>query len=258
MIIQYEKYINSKSSLINTIRSKIFKMFKLKYVVNRLNIDEARIEDRKFINQKLNLIKTILKLNEDLNREVESLNVLFTNEYIDDLKKDVYNYDKFKYQLDQIEKLTEKVEHLYIIKTQKSKLGKYQQQVINTLIENEIGIKNNIEKLDEYWYKIIQNELVNSWIEFLQDKYDLAYRISSHNNIYDEICKKLSNNLDKKNEAIPKEIEKSIIRNISNLDEQRKNNLQKLIKKSNRKTSNKQFINEGIENGLLRYKPIWL
>ncbi|MEF9990620.1 MAG: hypothetical protein RSD22_02470, partial [Romboutsia sp.] len=161
MIIQYEKYINSKSSLINTIRSKIFKMFKLKYVVNRLNIDEARIEDRKFINQKLNLIKTILKLNEDLNREVESLNVLFTNEYIDDLKKDVYNYDKFKYQLDQIEKLTEKVEHLYIIKTQKSKLGKYQQQVINTLIENEIGIKNNIEKLDEYWYKIIQNELVN-------------------------------------------------------------------------------------------------
>ena len=257
-IKQYEKYINSKSSLINTIRSKIFKIFKLKGVVNRLNIDEARIEDRKFINQKLNLIKTILELNEDLNREVESLNVLFTNEYIDDLKKDVYNYDKFKYQLDQIENLTEKVEHLYIIKTQKSKLGKYQQQVINTLIENEIGIKNNIDKLDEYWYKIIQNELVNSWIEFLQDKYDFAYRISSHNNIYDEICKKLSNNLDRKNEAIPKEIEKSIIRNISNLDEQRKNNLQKLIKKSNRKTSNKQFINEGIENGLLRYKPIWL
>lgn len=255
---QYERYINSKSSLIDTLKSKIFKIFKLKGVVNRLNIDEARVEDRKFINQKLNLIKIILELNEDLDKEVESLNVLFIDEYIDELKKDVCNYDKFKYQLDQIKDLIDKIEHLYIIKTQKSKLGNYQQQVINTLIENEIGIKNNIERLDEYWYKIIQNELVNSWIGFLQDKYDLVYKISAHNNIYDEICKKLSNTLERKNDAIPTEIERRIISNISNLDNEKMKNLQKLIKKSNRKTSNKQLIKEGIENGLLQCKPIWL
>lgn len=255
---QYEKYLNNKSSLIDTLKSKIFELFKLNRVVNKLNIDKSKLEDKEFIKQKLNLIKKVISSTEDLNREIESLNTLFVDEYIRNLKKDIYDYNKFKHHLEQITDLIEKIDYLSAIKKSKSNLGTYEKQIIDILIKNKIGIKNNMDSLDEYWYKIVQNELIRSWINFLECKYDLASNISSDNNIYDEICKTLSKTLKDKNASIPKEIERKIINNISALEEDKIKNLRKIIKKSNRKTSNKQFISNCIENGLLRYKPIWL
>ena len=257
-IEKYENYIHHKHSLIDRLKSKLFEIFKLNSIVNKLNLDESKIKDNEFIKQELSRIRQNIDLYEQLDSEIENLNTLFTNQYIGELKEEVYNHDKFKIQLEQIKDLTEKIGYLHIIKTQKEKLELSQQHVIDILIKEEIGIKKNIENLGEYWYKIIQNELVKSWIRFLESKYDLAYKVSSHNNIYNEIRKKLSDTLDKKIEIIPKEIERKIINNISNLGEEKIKNLQRSTKKSNKKVSNKKFISESIENGLLICKPIWL
>ncbi|MCR1847892.1 AAA domain-containing protein [Paeniclostridium sordellii] len=255
-IERYENYINNKYSLIDKFKSKLFEMFKLNSIVNKLNLDKSK--DNEFIKQELSRIRENIDLYKKLELEIENLNKLFTNQYIDELKKDIYNPDKFKGQLKQIKDLTEKIEYLHFIKSEREKLEPPQQHVIDVLIKEEIGVKKNIENLNEYWYKIIQNELVKSWIRFLESKHDLAYKASSHNNIYDEICKKLSDTLWKKTKIIPKEIERKIINNISNLEEDKIKNLQISIKKSNKKASNKKIISESIENGLLICKPIWL
>ena len=253
-IEQYEIYLNNKPSLINKFKSKLFELFKLNSIVNKLNIDISRLEDKVFIKQELNLIKKATNLHEELHKEIENLSILFSDEYINTLKNNIYDYNKFKYHLEQISDLIEKIDYLSNVKDQKSTLGIYEKQLIDVLIKNEVGIRSNIDSLGEYWYKIIQNELVISWIKFLESKYNLASSISS----YDEIRKDLLNSLMIKTRAIPKEIEIKIINNINNLEDDKMKNLQKNIKKSNKKISNKQFISECIENGLLRYKPIWL
>lgn len=264
-IYKYRKYLDNKQTLLNKGKLNLFqvftlnffKIFKLKNVANKLKLDSNRLDDIGFIQDELEKRKEYMDSYETLVSKIESLNKLFTEEYVSELKRNIFNNKKFSSKLKDIKDLIDKEDNLYTIKEHKLTLNEHQQQVINILINKKIGLYNNIEDLGEYWYKVIEKSLVQSWIKFLEGRFNKIKTVSSNTGTYECICKMLNEILYEKEKLMPQYIESKIINSIQNIEIESKKSLENYLKKQNKKISMKKFISETIKYDILKYKPIW-